>query len=90
MKSKLTTYLITLVLTTFVTIPVKAAVFTDNYANQQTLNSEIGYNLTSKNTALIVIDVQKNFIPGLPECFMTEIPGQNTPNKLANLKKLII
>jgi hypothetical protein len=34
-------------------------------------------NLNSKNTSLVVIDVQKYFIPGYPGAISPAIPGQN-------------
>jgi nicotinamidase-related amidase len=55
-------------------------------------NREKGYgmdNLNSKNTSLVVIDVQKYFIPGYPGAISPAIPGQNEPQKLANILALI-
>ncbi|MBP1766186.1 MAG: hypothetical protein H6P98_301, partial [Candidatus Aminicenantes bacterium] len=45
--------------------------------------------LNSKNTVLVVIDVQKYFIPGHPGAISPAIPGQNEALKLANVLSLI-
>ncbi len=45
--------------------------------------------LNSKNTSLIVIDVQKYFIPGYPGAISPAIPGQDEAQKLANVLALI-
>ena len=45
--------------------------------------------LNSKNTSLVVIDVQKYFIPGYPGAISPAIPGQNEAQKLANVRALI-
>ncbi|MCX7746424.1 MAG: cysteine hydrolase [Clostridia bacterium] len=47
------------------------------------------YQINAQNTILVVIDVQKTYIPGRPECWFPEIPGQNTPNKIENVKMLL-
>ncbi|MCX7749504.1 MAG: isochorismatase family protein [Clostridia bacterium] len=71
-----------LVISTFVFVFGAAS---SSFAAPQDLKS----GLDAKNTVLVVIDVQKFFIPGDPDSFSAEIPGQNTPNKIANVKALI-
>jgi nicotinamidase-related amidase len=46
--------------------------------------------LNSKNTSLVVIDVQNYFIPGYPGAISPPIPGQNEKKKLANVLSLIM
>lgn len=45
--------------------------------------------LNPKNTSLVVIDVQKYFIPGYPGAISPPIPGQDEAQKLANVLSLI-
>jgi len=50
---------------------------------------DIMANFNPQNTSLIVIDVQKYFIPGFPGAISPAIPGQDEVGKLANVLSLI-
>ncbi len=76
-SSLLPTFIITLVLS----IQVSDGAKREKGANMESLNS--------KNTSLVVIDVQKYFIPGYPGAMSPAIPGQDEAQKLANVLLLI-
>ncbi|MCX7746041.1 MAG: cysteine hydrolase [Clostridia bacterium] len=78
------------VLSLIIGITLVFSMYLSNYAKEAQGHCESGGNrLNAQNTILLVIDVQKVFIPGHPESIFGGVPGLDMKKKLENIKSLM-